>query len=206
MRRICLRLEVVDLRRPPTNIDIGTENATTAHDQRPLVLRHIDRHRRHHVRMQHHVIVRCAGLVELSTHRRILELQRNTGITLRQDATRATNKRRRAGESTRSSRERSRTVVTVRELRRGKRRRNNTRPVERQTVNVHDQRRDVRLNRRRAPRAGAVIRVGPDHVVAIRHTVDRVPATCRTSAPPSESSAAPSRHQLSSSLRSTDRH
>src|SRR5215469_10146955 len=66
VRRIRLGLKIGDLRRPPADVNAREHHAAAAHKQASLIVRYVDDDRRKNVRMEHQVIVTCAGLVELS--------------------------------------------------------------------------------------------------------------------------------------------
>src|SRR5215469_3351616 len=83
VRRIRLGLKIGDLRRPPADVKAREHHAAAALKQASLIVRYVDDDRRKNVRMEDQVIVTCAGLVELSPHRRIFKLQHVAGIVLR---------------------------------------------------------------------------------------------------------------------------
>ena len=174
VRRVGALLQVGDLGRPPADVDVGEDHAPAADEQRALVGRHVDRDRGQDVRVEHDVVRARAGQVELRPHRRVLELELIARVTLRENAARALDERGGIRERARSGRERRRAVVVERELRRCQRCRKHVLAAERQAANVHDDRRDIRLDRGRAGRPRTRIRIGPDHVVAVGDSVVRV--------------------------------
>ncbi|MFL5667416.1 MAG: hypothetical protein ACJ8BW_39635 [Ktedonobacteraceae bacterium] len=173
MRRISSRLQVLDLRGPPADVDIGEDHSSSTLQQHALVAGNVDRHCWQDVRVQDHVVVARTGLVELRPHCRVLELELVARVALREGATRAPDQSGRIRKRTSRSRGGRRAIVVEGELRRRQRRIEHVAAAERESADVHNHWRDVRLDCHRAVR-GAVVRVCTDHVVTVSDAVVRV--------------------------------
>ena len=78
MRRIVVTealVEVLDASRPPLNVDVRSEDATAAHDDRAFTARNVNRDSIVDYRHEPHMVRARARLVELRPHRRVLKLE-----------------------------------------------------------------------------------------------------------------------------------